>query len=682
MLLVEGKKKKNATFASTKFFFLLNYLRKSTPTKVHTLPLLLSRKMSMTESSYGSGAQRGRDNRDQDDRKYTNRGDNRDDDDDDTRNTSYSKQRPRYDNRDRYRERDQRRNDNDRSSRRSGHESSSSRHQSDSRDRSQSPPLQGHVHSRKNLKDFSKRRPNTSSNNERRIRPTHISQKQKRSEEEKTMKWVADEDSFVLKQMKHGAVIRIKEGRSRPVDWIAANLRLIDGDPSVYDADFDAEDVDFEIPVPHAVIESLDLQSTTELEEDLLKYIKLDRHPRNAEFWEMMLILCQERKTMLQKRESWSGGADEPTQRLNPEDEMVRPVSEDIDAVLKGKTYDQLIGLEKKVTEMKDSDDPSVDVDFWTRLLKELVVRKAKAKLNQIHEDVVNERLRRLKKQQLAEALRAELQISQLLSKGTRQATNKVLYSSSMDTIEEAAYENNQAVIKQLRSQEDAHIQQTAVKDFLSNLEKSRDTVKKLVFLPMKSRPKDIQTRLVVSEFSEDKRMSMMSMPTASISAPAQYNDDQLVNEDEEMLNDEDSMVPVASDENSDLQKPRFYNRVVLGYEWNRYNQTHYSSENPPPKVVQGYKFNIFYPDLIDSRQTPTFSIIRDTRKTSKQLAIASGQNDTCTIKFHAGMPYQDIAFKIVDRQWDNSPHRGSRCKFENGVLQVHFKFKRVFYRK
>ena len=36
------------------------------------------------------------------------------------------------------------------------------------------------------------------------------------------------------------------------------------------------------------------------------------------------------------------------------------------------------------------------------------------------------------------------------------------------------------------------------------------------------------------------------------------------------------------------------------GYEWNKYNQTHYDSDNPPPKVVQGYKFNLFYPDLID----------------------------------------------------------------------------------
>ena len=46
-------------------------------------------------------------------------------------------------------------------------------------------------------------------------------------------------------------------------------------------------------------------------------------------------------------------------------------------------------------------------------------------------------------------------------------------------------------------------------------------------------------------------------------------------------------------------RKPRYFNRVHTGFEWNKYNQTHYDVDNPPPKVVQGYKFNIFYPDLI-----------------------------------------------------------------------------------
>merc|ERR1712224_410258 len=45
------------------------------------------------------------------------------------------------------------------------------------------------------------------------------------------------------------------------------------------------------------------------------------------------------------------------------------------------------------------------------------------------------------------------------------------------------------------------------------------------------------------------------------------------------------------------LRKPKYFNRVHTGYEWNRYNQTHYDAENPPPKMVMGYKFNIFYPD-------------------------------------------------------------------------------------
>jgi hypothetical protein len=42
---------------------------------------------------------------------------------------------------------------------------------------------------------------------------------------------------------------------------------------------------------------------------------------------------------------------------------------------------------------------------------------------------------------------------------------------------------------------------------------------------------------------------------------------------------------------------------LLTGYEWNKYNQTHYDYDNPPPKVVQGYKFNILYHDLIDKTQ-------------------------------------------------------------------------------
>lgn len=57
-------------------------------------------------------------------------------------------------------------------------------------------------------------------------------------------------------------------------------------------------------------------------------------------------------------------------------------------------------------------------------------------------------------------------------------------------------------------------------------------------------------------------------------------------------------------------RKPRYFNRVHTGFEWNKYNQTHYDMDNPPPKIVQGYKFNIFYPDLINKSDTPEYFLV------------------------------------------------------------------------
>jgi hypothetical protein len=114
-------------------------------------------------------------------------------------------------------------------------------------------------------------------------------------------------------------------------------------------------------------------------------------------------------------------------------------------------------------------------------------------------------------------------------------------------------------------------------------------------------------------------------------------------------------------------RKPRYFNRVQMGYEWNKYNQTHYDHDNPPPKVVQGYKFNIFYPDLIDKTKAPTYRIERENGRKRGQSFAAAGEEDTCLIRFMAGPPYEDIAFRIVDKEWDYSAkrERGFKSTFE-----------------
>lgn len=114
-------------------------------------------------------------------------------------------------------------------------------------------------------------------------------------------------------------------------------------------------------------------------------------------------------------------------------------------------------------------------------------------------------------------------------------------------------------------------------------------------------------------------------------------------------------------------RKPRYFNRVQMGYEWNKYNQTHYDHDNPPPKVVQGYKFNIFYPDLIDKTRAPTYRIERENGRKRGQSFAPAGEEDTCLIRFVSGPPYEDLAFRIVDKEWDYSAkrERGFRSSFD-----------------
>jgi hypothetical protein len=100
-------------------------------------------------------------------------------------------------------------------------------------------------------------------------------------------------------------------------------------------------------------------------------------------------------------------------------------------------------------------------------------------------------------------------------------------------------------------------------------------------------------------------------------------------------------------------RKPKYYNRFHTGYEWNKYNQTHYDHDNPPPKVVLGYKFNIFYPDLMDRTTTPSYTIDKDEH-------VDNTSNETCIIRFHGGPPYEDIAFRKLTENGSALIRRGS----------------------
>ena len=116
--------------------------------------------------------------------------------------------------------------------------------------------------------------------------------------------------------------------------------------------------------------------------------------------------------------------------------------------------------------------------------------------------------------------------------------------------------------------------------------------------------------------------------------------------------------------------KPRYANKKILGFDWNRHNQAHYDNVNLPPKTVNGYRFNIFYPNLVDKTKTPKFYLQR------------SETPDMCIIRFESGAPYEDVAFKIINREWNTRQKGDFLNVFDKGVLKLYFKFKRFRYKR
>ncbi|KAI0144582.1 mid region of cactin-domain-containing protein [Xylariaceae sp. FL1272] len=423
------------------------------------------------------------------------------------------------------------------------------------------------------------------------------------SQDEQSQRFVADEDKFVLKQSKKKADIRVREGRAKPIDLLAFNLRYVDTDRDVFD-DSDA-DIEITVPAPTAVIEGLSASEAAELEGEITSYHTLELNARNREYWTSLKVILADRRQKL-----------EP---MGPEARAVSSVASDHDRILGPKNLEQLEKIEGQIQSKLGSDEV-IDTDYWEQLLKTLQVYKAKAKLQAIYDTIKATRINRLKEINPEKAA--------ALAEGDTIAQTAVVAPKDQPAAPSAAA----------------------------------------------ARPKSMTPSSSVTGSAPPgtARFAASGNEDFSQATKALYEREVArgVNEDEEIFTAEESVASSAKPQWADKyrpRKPRYFNRVQMGYEWNKYNQTHYDHDNPPPKVVQGYKFNIFYPDLIDKTKAPTFKIIREHGRRKGESLAPAGEEDTCLIRFIAGPPYEDIAFRIVDREWDYSAKkdRGFRSSFD-----------------
>lgn len=390
--------------------------------------------------------------------------------------------------------------------------------------------------------------------------------------------WQQKEEEFHLNQARVRSKLRIREKRERPVDLLAKNLLLVAHTMHEDDEDdFLNQEVRVEKRRPHAIVEVLSMDELEELRDNIASYLDLEgKDGENKEFWELMMLICKDRIRRLRRSQSEQG-----TERGAIHDS----VNDTITDMLQGKSKAALHDLKNDVNETIASAETSagVDVEFWEEVSQQIDVYVARARLTELHEDML------VKLRDLIE----------------RHDVSAAAGSASH------------------RDHRDG-------------------------------RPG-----------MRDDSSEAMQMERAEAHKELEDSEEKMGMSEEVSITD----VPEWS-EKYQPRKPRYFNRVKTGYDWNKYNQTHYDHDNPPPKVVQGYKFNLFYPDLIDKHAAPRFFL----EKTNSP--------DFCIIRFSAGPPYQDIAFKIVNREWEYSHKRGFKSVFERGILHLYFNFKRHRYRR
>ncbi|XP_013403092.1 cactin [Lingula anatina] len=533
---------------------------------------------------------------------------------------------------------------------------------------------------KRELEKVKKRRLEREKEREEREKEREMMQRDKESDYYKA--WERQEDTFHLQQAKLRSKIRIEDGRAKPIDLLAKYISAEDDDLTV------------EMHEPYTYLNGLTIEDLEDLLEDIKVYSELEED-KNADFWRDITIVTHDELSKLRKID--------PSSQYYVGDRregINQAVSSDVSSVFKGKTHNQLLLLKEQIKK-KLKGGEGVDVGYWESLLEQLKAHMARTRLRERHQDVLKSKLFRLKQEQGIESDPIFPIIKQ--EPGTdagssERATERDSAGPSCSTEIKDTATNNISEFKEPaplvgteqnpegKEENEEYGEDEEESEALITeedlLEQSCEEYQLGQYSPRLLKHSDLEADTIVYDPEDDmKRLEHLRLQVRR-TGKAQTDterESEFEKRAREGMNDDEATFSVevqleqtmAWSDKYRPRKPRFFNRVHTGFEWNKYNQTHYDMDNPPPKIVQGYKFNIFYPDLIDKTKTPQFS-----------LTPCADNKDFATLKFSAGPPYEDIAFKIVSREWECSYKKGFRCQFHNNIFQLWFHFKRYRYRR
>lgn len=529
--------------------------------------------------------------------------------------------------------------------------------------------------------------------------------------------WERQEDQFHLEQARLRSKIRITDGRAKPIDLLA---QYISSQKSL------EESIEMQMHEPYTYLNGLGSHDLDDLLVDIKVYIELEKGD-NTEYWEDLTVIVQDELQKLRKLEM--GGDYQAT--VGRREGIHQSVAHDVTSIFRGKTAVQLEELRTKIESKIEQKADGVDIGYWESLLSQLKAHMARARLKDKHQENLRSKLEMLKQEQLEQQqqqgeardekpgtsaamddIRKELLESEMGERDEREGGASDADNDGADDGEEdaAAMEATDLLAVCFAMYEERCYSPIYIVE--SELEREANIIEAEAD---ESIVDSLRNRLTgqPSDEMEPQPSGSGTMTAATVTDDAASSSNPERSEELRMTREArkgmgrdeaefsvetklDSQVYLWSDKYRP-RKPRYFNRVHTGFEWNKYNQTHYDMDNPPPKIVQGYKFNIFYPDLINKGCTPQYFLVRlnenmgsskSNRTVTPFASFLNSQTpcndnkDFALLRFHAGPPYEDLAFKIVNREWEFSYKRGFRCQFQNNIFQLWFHFKRYRYRR
>ncbi|XP_039877903.1 cactin [Simochromis diagramma] len=507
---------------------------------------------------------------------------------------------------------------------------------------------------------------------EKAMREQELEMLQREKEAEYFKTWAEQEDNFHLHQAKLRSKIRIRDGRAKPIDLLAKYISAEDDDLAV------------EMHEPYTFLNGLTVTDMDDLLEDIKVYMELEQG-KNVDFWRDMTTITEDEISKLRKLEASGKGPGDRREGINT------AVSTDVQSVFKGKTYSQLQALHQNIEAKIRAGGSNLDIGYWESLLQQVKVYMARARLRERHQEVLRQKLFKLKQEQGVESeplfpiIKEEPRSEEDDERGgqtrekKRNTETEPEEGPSTSTAGNQDEEGGEKGDKKDGEEKDEVVEAVLTEeDLIQQSQAEYDSGRYSPTLLMQSEL-PLDTHTITPE--EDAHRLQLARRQLQVTGDASESaEDAFVRRAKEGMGNDEAQFSVEFPVTGKMylwadkyrpRKPRFFNRVHTGFEWNKYNQTHYDFDNPPPKIVQGYKFNIFYPDLIDKRSTPQYF-----------LEPSPDNKDFGILRFHAGPPYEDIAFKIVNREWEYSHRHGFRCQFANGIFQLWFHFKRYRYRR